>query len=54
MILIDNREREVFHDFLTINIRDVGTCVRVGAQDQKWGAKDINFKEKPIFFTNFY
>ena len=33
--------------------RDVGTCVRVGGQDQKWGAKDINFKDIATFFSNF-
>ena len=36
-----------------IKDRGVGTCVRVGGQDQKWGAKDMNFKENPIFFSNF-
>ena len=42
------------HHLLHIVTRGVGTCVRVGGQDQKWGAKDMNFKENPIFFSKFW
>ena len=46
-------EKIMKRSFKTTFFRGVGTCVRVRGQDQKWGAKDMNFKEKPIFFSNF-
>ena len=39
--------------FLAMLSRGVGTCVRVGGKTKSGGAKDMNFKEKPIFFSNF-
>jgi len=33
--------------------RGVGTCLQVGEQDQKGGAKNRNFKETPKFLSNF-
>ena len=38
---------------LDIISRGVGTCVREGGKTKSGGAKDMNFKEKPIFFSNF-
>ena len=50
-------EKIMNRSFKTTFFRGVGTCVRVRGQDQKWGAKDMNFKEKTIFLAilvNFY
>ena len=34
--------------------RGIGTCLRVGGQDQKWGANNINFKGKDPIFKEFW
>ena len=38
---------------LIILSRAVGTCLQVGGQDLKWGAKDRNLKQKILFLCNF-
>ena len=40
-------------DEYNVKYRGVGTCVRVGGKTKSGGSKDMNFKEKPIFFSNF-